>query len=73
MKPIHLVTAQGKNKEKPERNYIQVKAGYVYATNGYIAIKAPVNEVFGTIDKDPLIKESEELYFLFFRLEECKI
>jgi hypothetical protein len=57
MKPIHKVA--GKKNLRTEYNYIQVKGGFVYATNGYVAIKSPIADVF----PEETIKEGEELYF----------
>lgn len=39
--------------------YIQVRNNYVYATNSWIFVKIPVNEVFG----EGVIQPDEELYF----------
>jgi len=45
MKKLHL--AVSKDNLRPHLQNIQVKDGYVYATNCHILVKFPINEVFG--------------------------
>jgi hypothetical protein len=57
MKPIHK--AAGKEIIRKIYNYIQIKAGFAYATNCYKAIKMPVEELF----PKGIIEQNEEIYF----------
>ena len=59
MKKLHLVA--GKDKLKPELKYIQIKGGFVYATNGIIFVKFPLEELFG---KNPPFSNKDEVYIL---------
>lgn len=62
MRSVQLTAS--KDVMRPAMNYIQVKNGFVYATNSFALVKVPVKEVFGVdaID-EPLIATDEELYF----------
>lgn len=57
MKAIHKITK--KNNLRPVFNYIRVKNGFLTATNGYAAIKMPIDEVF-PLD---LVSKEDEIYF----------
>lgn len=57
MRKLHLVTAD--DELRPALNHIQVKGGFVRATNAHILIKSPVKEVFGDVE----FAQDEELYF----------
>jgi len=57
MKKLHL--AVSKDDLRPALMHIQVKEGYVYATNCHILVKFPINEVFG--ENSP-IKENDHFY-----------
>jgi hypothetical protein len=57
MKKLHLVTS--KDSLRPQLQHIQVKDGFVYASDCHVLVKIPVNEVFADT-----IAENEELYFL---------
>ena len=59
MKKLHLVA--GKDKFRPELKYIQIKGGFVYATNGIIFVKFPLEEVFG---RNPPFSNEDEVYIL---------
>lgn len=56
MKPIHKVS--GKDDLRVTQQFIQVRRGFVYATNSYAAIKIPIDELFNNI-----VEADEELYF----------
>ena len=45
MKKLHLVVS--KDVLRPALMHIEVKKGFVWATNGHILVKFPINEVFG--------------------------
>ena len=53
MKKLHL--AVSKDDLRPALMHIQVKEGFVYATNGHILVKFPVSEVFG--ENSPITKD----------------
>jgi hypothetical protein len=57
MKALHLIA--GKDPLRKSLHYIQVRGGFVYVTNAFVALKIPVAEVFG--DE---ITEEKTLYFL---------
>jgi hypothetical protein len=68
MKKLQLTVK--KDPIEREFTFIQVKGGFVNATNKYILIRLPVTEVFGNSETEddilgevPLIAETEELYF----------
>ena len=48
MKKLHL--AVSKDNLRPALMHIQVKEGYVYATNCHILVKFPIDEVFGSTE-----------------------
>jgi hypothetical protein len=50
MKKLHLVTT--KDNFRPAFEYIQVKNGFVYATDAHKLIKIPINEAFGSLPVD---------------------
>jgi hypothetical protein len=48
MKKLHL--SIGKDSIRPALMHIQVKDGFVYATNCHILVKFPIDEVFGSTE-----------------------
>jgi len=54
---LHL--AVSKDNYRPHLKYVQIKGGYIYATNCHILARIPVNEIFGD-----LFSQDDELYFL---------
>jgi len=57
MKKLHL--AVSKDDLRPALMHIQVKDGFVYATNCHILVKFPINEVFG---ENSGITETDHFY-----------
>ena len=57
MKKLHL--AVSKDELRPALMHIQVKEGFVYATNCHILVKFPIDEVFG---KGSGITETDHFY-----------
>jgi hypothetical protein len=53
MKKLHL--AVSKDNLRPHLQNIQIRNGYVYATNCHILVKFPINEVFG--EDSPITKD----------------
>jgi len=51
MKKFNLI-ASGKNSLRPSLDYIQVKNGFVYATDCHKLVKIPINEAFGSLPVD---------------------
>lgn len=50
MKPLHLITYKSKGiYDRPGMAYIQVKKGTVYATNSSVALRIPIEEIFGDV------------------------
>ena len=47
MKKVHLCTDHKKTALNPAYQFIQIRDGYAYATNGLIAVKIPQAEIFG--------------------------
>lgn len=55
MKKLHL--AAGNDDFRQSQKYIQIKGGFVYATNSHVFVKFPLNEVFG--ENGPFNQDSE--------------
>jgi hypothetical protein len=51
MKKFNLI-ASGKNSLRPSLDYIQVKNGFVYATDCHKLVKIPIKEAFGSLPVD---------------------
>lgn len=58
MKKLHLV-AGSKNNFRPAFEYIQVKNGFVYATDAHKLVKLPISEMFGSLP----VGSPSEFYF----------
>jgi hypothetical protein len=59
MKKLHLTT--GKDQFRLAQQYIQVKDGFVLATNSFVLVKFPLVEVFG---ENSRINDTDEFYIL---------
>lgn len=54
---LHL--SVGKDSFRPTLKHVQIKNGFIYATNAHILVKIPVKDIFGD-----LFNNEDEFYFL---------
>lgn len=61
MKPLHLL--HNPAEKRGFNDVIQVANGYVYTTDGIAFVRFPIVEVFGDDFGEPIIEDTEVLYF----------